>query len=58
MNSLIILTMAFLFGLVETAYFGWNMFPKSEAEVICDGIALLIAALALVARPSTRGASE
>jgi hypothetical protein len=36
----------FAFGLIETAYFGWNMWPGSEAELICDGIALLIMALA------------
>jgi len=34
------------FGLLETAYFGWNFWPGSEAELICDGIALLIMALA------------
>lgn len=34
----------------ETAYFGWNMLPQSPAEVICDGIAALIFALACLKR--------
>jgi hypothetical protein len=38
---------ATLFGLIETAYFGWNMTPKSETELICDGITLLMAVIAL-----------
>ncbi len=27
-----------VYGLVYNQYFGWNWSPKSEAEVICDGI--------------------
>lgn len=36
------------FGIMETAYFGWNMLPQSDAEIICDGIAVLISALAFL----------
>ena len=44
--------LASLFGLWETAYFGWNGWPHSDAEIICDGIAFLIFALAFEkARP-------
>ena len=37
--------LSFLFWIVETNYFGWNVTPQSPEEVICDGIVLLIAAL-------------
>ena len=36
------------FGIAETWYFGWNMTPQNDAEMICDGIALLIFALAFI----------
>lgn len=38
------------FGAMENNYFGWNMTPQSGAEVICDGIVMLIFALAFIAR--------
>ena len=38
------------FGLIETAHFGWNTVPITDAEVICDGITALIFALAFVKR--------
>lgn len=41
-----ILFMAIVFWLGETSYFGWNWGPKSDAEMICDGIAFLLLALA------------
>lgn len=37
---------AMLFEIGETAYFGWHWGPKSDAEIICDGISILIFALA------------
>ena len=43
-----ILFLALFFGFMQTSYFGHNWKPKSEAEVICDGITVLIAALSLV----------
>jgi hypothetical protein len=42
---------AAFFGLVSTSYFGWNLSPKSEAELICDGITILIAALSFEMKP-------
>jgi hypothetical protein len=36
-----------LFWLAETAYFGWNFAPKSDAEIVCDGLAILILALGI-----------
>jgi hypothetical protein len=35
------------FGLMSIHHFGWNMKPGSDAELICDGIILLIAALSV-----------
>lgn len=40
---------AIWFWLIETAYFGWNASPGSDAELICDGLALLIFAIAIAA---------
>lgn len=37
------------YGWWETAYFGWNLFPSSGAEMACDGIALLL--LIVACRP-------
>lgn len=45
-----IFVMGFVFGIIETGYFGWNFTPQSDAEMICDGIAVLIMALSLVGR--------
>ncbi len=50
-----VLFVGLFFWYEETKYFGWNALPGSPAEVICDGIALLILALAikrLEARPA------
>lgn len=38
------------FALEENFYFGWNMTPKSDAELIADGIVMLLFALSIVAR--------
>jgi hypothetical protein len=43
-----VFVLASAFGLIETAYFGWNMTPQSEAELICDGITLVLFALAFL----------
>lgn len=34
---------------VETHHFGWNALPASDAEVIADGIGLVLTALAVLA---------
>jgi hypothetical protein len=39
------------FWLAETAYFGWNLTPQSDADIICDGMVVLIGALAFL-KPS------
>lgn len=39
-----------LWWLIETAYFGWNISPVSDSEMICDGIVLIITALSIRTR--------
>lgn len=39
---------ACIFGWIETNHFGWSWAPKSDAELIADGIVFLIIALAFV----------
>jgi len=41
---------AIIFGIIETAYFGWNFTPQSDAEMICDGITMIIASMAFLGR--------
>jgi hypothetical protein len=36
------LGLALGYGFAESSYFGWNLIPKSGAEMACDGIALLL----------------
>lgn len=36
------------FFLLENSYFGWNFRPMSDAEIICDGLTLLIFATAFL----------
>lgn len=43
-----IFAIAVLWGLLETAYFGWNWAPKSNAELIADGFTALLYALSFV----------
>lgn len=42
------------FWYIETRYFGWNALPGSDAEVICDGIAIMIQASAIKRVPVRR----
>ena len=39
---------AFLFGIGETWYFGWNFFPGSFAEVGCDMFVLTLVIIGFV----------
>lgn len=50
MHGLIIIFIGIFYGLAETAHFGWNMFPESDAEMICDGIALLMTCMGFLAQ--------
>ena len=44
--------LAVIFGLAETAYFGWNFSPKSPEEMICDGITLVLLAMSFMSKHS------
>lgn len=41
-------TTAASFFFLQNQYFGWNAWPKSDAELICDGITMVIIALACI----------
>jgi len=38
--SFISITLGIVFGLIETWYFGGNMFPESHAEILCDNLVI------------------
>lgn len=38
----------FMQSVKDSDYFGWNFMPMSDTEILCDGIFVLIAALAFV----------
>jgi hypothetical protein len=44
--NLFIVCIALIYFLEENRYFHWNKYPKSDAELICDGILFVIFALA------------
>jgi hypothetical protein len=43
---------AVLFWIAENNYFGWNLLPKSDAELIADGIVMIILAIACIEKDS------
>ena len=45
--AFIVFIVANIFGLFETAYFGFNIFPESHAEAICDTITASMCAFAM-----------
>jgi hypothetical protein len=45
-----IFIIAIIFWLEETSYFGWNLGAKSNEELLCDWLALLILSLAFQKR--------
>lgn len=40
--SIVLMIGGLLFGIIETIYFGWNYYPQSTAEKVCDFISLVI----------------
>lgn len=38
--------LAIIFALMTGAHFGWNAYPRTDTELICDGIVFLLIALA------------
>ncbi len=47
---------AFFYWMIETSAFGWNLAPGSPAEVLADGIAFVLFAMALAFPPKARPA--
>jgi hypothetical protein len=45
--NLYIAWIAFVFFICENKYFGWNAFPQSDAELIADGIVLILFSMSL-----------
>lgn len=43
-----ILICAVGFFFMENNYFGWNALPKSSAELICDGLVLVLFSLSFL----------
>lgn len=43
--GIIIFVVGFIYGVVETRYFGSHFLPKSPEEIIADGLALVILAI-------------
>lgn len=48
------LAIAIWFWIAETSYFGWNAWPQSDVEMVCDGIAMLLLSLSFVAKRKTQ----
>lgn len=42
--------LALIFFFEQNIYFGWNAVPHSDAELIADGIGMLLFALSFLAR--------
>jgi len=47
-KKVFILVLAAAYGLLETAYFGWHATPSCPEELICDGIVVVLCAIAVV----------
>ena len=43
-----ILWLSFIFSFVETVHFGWDVTAESDAEEICDGIAIILLAMSIL----------
>ncbi len=46
--TFLILILTILYSKSSTRYFGGNLYPKSDTEMICDGIGCLLCALAII----------
>lgn len=46
--ALVLYITGHVFGLLETWYFGWNMFPMSNSELVCDTIAGTITTIGIL----------
>lgn len=46
--GLIILFIGLIFGIIETEYFGYNLFPASNTELICDIVSFITVTIGVV----------
>ena len=47
-TGFIMLGLTIAYSIVETRYFGWNNLPQSEAEMVCDGIGLILLFISMI----------
>jgi hypothetical protein len=47
-----IFILALGFGYTENTYFGWNSLPRSDAELLADGITMILFALSFLKVPA------
>ncbi len=40
-TSLSLIWVSWAFGFIETWYFGFHVFPKTNEEAVCDGLAFI-----------------
>lgn len=45
---------ALLFWIITIGHFGWNLLPNSDAELICDGIFLVLVSLAYISNRKSK----
>lgn len=50
MKSVWIMSIAVWFFISENSYFGWNLTPHSDAELIADGMVLLMTIFAIMSK--------
>lgn len=53
--QVILLASAIILSISETAYFGWNWYPQSTAEFICDTVCIMLVCMAAIAPMFRRG---
>lgn len=53
-RSIIVIASGILYGMMTTAFFGNNLFPKSADECIVDGLALIIVSIGIAIGNSKR----
>lgn len=49
-DRFLIIVFALVFGSMQNSYFGWNLKPQSDAELVCDGLTILMLCLAMTVK--------
>lgn len=47
-KAIAIWCIALVFSVMKNAHFGWHLVPESDAELVCDGMTVLMFCLALL----------